>query len=468
MSYDLIVIGSGPGGYAAAIRASQLGLKCAVVERAELGGTCLNWGCIPTKALLKSAEVYRYAAHAGDYGVRVDGAAPDLPRMVARSREVAAQMSKGVEFLLNKNNVEVLTGTGSLTGNKGEVEVYHEGSSTIYQAGHIILATGAAPRQFPAIPVDGEYVITSRQALTLDRLPGSMVVVGSGAIGAEFATFYATLGVKVTIVEYAPVLAPLEDEEISKLLERSFRKAKITVLTGTEVKKVDITAGPDGKKKCVVSVENVKKGTYEIEADLVLSAAGVTSNLENLGLEKAGVATERGKVTVDENYRTSVEGVYAIGDIIPTPALAHVATAEAIHCAEFIAGKNPPPINYEIIPSCVYTTPEISSVGLTEKQAVDSGYEVRIGRFPYTASGKATAAGNRDGMVKLVFDTRTDKLLGAHLFGLNVTEMIAEPSVLMHLGGTAQDLIHTIHSHPTMSEAVMEAAAASENEAIHL
>lgn len=469
MNYDLIVIGSGPGGYAAAIRASQLGLQCAIVERAELGGTCLNWGCIPTKALLKSAEVYRMASHAADYGIEIEQVKPNIDQIVERSRTVASQMSRGVEFLLKKNNVEVIVGNGSLTATTGEVAVTTlEGEVKILNAKNIILATGARARTMPSIPIDGKHVITSREALTLKDIPRSMIVVGSGAIGAEFASFFATLGSSVTIVEYAPNMAPLEDVEISKLLERSMRKAKISTLLGTEVKGVEVV-----DNLCIVTIEN-KKGVSTIEADTVLSAVGITPNIENLGLEQAGVTTDRGRVTVDSHYRTSASGVYAIGDLIPTPALAHVATAEAVHCAEFIASQmghkqeEPHAVNYDVIPSCVYTTPEISSVGLTEQQALDRGYELRIGRFPFTASGKATAAGNRDGMVKLIFDASTDRLLGAHLFGLNVTEMIAEPSLAMTLGATAVDLIRTIHSHPTMSEAVMEAAAAAHNEAIHL
>lgn len=467
MLYDVIVIGSGPGGYAAAIRCAQLGLHTAVVERAELGGTCLNWGCIPTKALLKSAEVFRYASHAADYGVDIaEGALrPDLPAMVSRSRVVADQMSKGIDFLLKKNKVDVIVGTGALTDAPHTVDVTAaDGTVTRYEAKHIILATGARPREFSFIPVDGRRVITSRHALTLTELPQSMIVIGSGAIGAEFATFFSTLGTKVTIVEYAPNIAPLEDEEISKLLERSFRKAKVTVMTGTEVKKVSVD---QDKGVCCVDVVG-KKGEQVLEADVVLSAVGIAANIEGIGLDAAGVAVERGKVVVDDHYRTSAEGVHAIGDLIPTAALAHVATAEAIHCAEFIAGLDPHPVDYAIVPSCIYTTPEVSSVGMTEAQALEKGYTLRIGKFPYTASGKATAAGNRDGMVKLIFDADTDKLLGAHLFGLNVTEMIAEPSLGMTLGTTAKDIIRTIHPHPTMSEGIMEAAAAAHDEAIHL
>ncbi len=467
MSYDVMVIGSGPGGYAAAIRCAQLGLRTAVVERAELGGTCLNWGCIPTKALLKSAEVFRYASHAAEYGVDIAAGAmkADLPEMVARSRGVAEQMSKGIDFLLRKNKVEVIVGAGSLTDVPHTVAVTAgDGTTAIYEARHIILATGARPREFPSIPVDGRRVITSRHALTLTELPESMVVIGSGAIGAEFATFFGTLGTKVTIVEYAPNLAPLEDEEISKLLERAFRKAKIAVMTATEVKQVAVD---EAAGLCRVSVAG-KKGEQVLETEVVLSAVGIAANTEGIGLEAAGVRIERGKVIVDEHYRTSVEGVYAIGDLIPTPALAHVATAEAIHCAEFIAGLAPEAVDYAVVPSCIYTTPEVASVGLTEAQATERGYTVRVGRFPYTASGKATAAGNRDGMVKLIFDAETDRLLGAHLFGLNVTEMVVEPALGLTLGAKAEDVIRTIHAHPTMSEGVMEAAAAAYDEAIHL
>lgn len=468
MAYDVIVIGSGPGGYAAAIRTAQLGLKTAIIERAELGGTCLNWGCIPTKALLKSAEVYRYAKHSADYGVSIAEGAfqADLSKMVDRSRAVADQMSKGVDFLMKKNQIEVIPGTGSLTGQRGEVQVIVEddGAVETLHAKHIILATGARAKELPAIPVDGARVITSKQALVLKEIPETMVVIGSGAIGAEFATFYSTLGVKVTVVEYAANLAPLEDEEISKLLDRSFRKAKISTMLSTEVKAVTVV-----DSKCQVQVYDHKKAKEStLEVDIVLSAVGISANIEGIGLEEAGVKTERGKVVADEHYRTNVEGVYAIGDIIPTPALAHVATAEAIHCAEFIAGLNPAPVDYSVVPSCIYTTPEVASVGLTEVQATEKGYELKIGRFPYTASGKATAAGNRDGMVKLIFDAKTDQLLGAHLFGLSVTEMLAEPSLAMHMGATANDLIHTIHAHPTMSEAVMEASEQAHGAAIHL
>lgn len=455
--FDLIIIGSGPGGYAGAIRASQLGLKTAIVERAELGGVCLNWGCIPTKALLKSASVYHYARHAAEYGVEIDKAEANLEKMVERSRAVASQMSKGIEFLMKKNTIEVIAGQGKIVApHKVEVE------GTIYEAKSIIIATGARPREFASIPVDGVRVINSRHALTLSTKPETMVVVGSGAIGLEFASFFNTIGVKVTVIEYIDRIAPLEDAEISSTLERALRKAKITIMTSTSVEKVEV----DGAK-CMVQITN-KKGVQTIETDIVLSAVGVSANIENIGLEELGLVVERGKIVVDSNYKSSVDGIFAIGDVIATPALAHVATAEAIKCVEYIAGKNPDPIDYSIIPSCVYTTPEVSSVGLTEAQAVEAGHEVRIGKFPFTASGKATATGARDGMVKLVFDKSTDKLLGAHFVGVNVTEMVAEPTLALKLGATAMQIINTIHPHPTISEGVMEAAAAAHGEAIHV
>lgn len=457
--YDLIIIGSGPGGYAGAIRAKQLGLlRVAIVERAELGGVCLNWGCIPTKALLKSASVFEYATHAADYGVELaEKPTADLAKMVERSRAVASQMSKGVEFLMKKNEIEVIVGQGRIAG-AGKVEV----SGTIYEARNIIIATGARPRDFAAIPVDGVRVINSRQALTLSVLPATMVVVGSGAIGLEFASFFNTLGSKVTVVEYVDRVAPLEDAEISATLERALRKAKITIMTSTSVEKVSVEGD-----KCKVEVTG-KKGAQTIEADVVLSAVGVTANIENIGLEEVGVKIERGKIVVGASYETSVSGIFAIGDVIATPALAHVATAEAIKCVEHIAGKIPEPIDYNAIPSCVYTTPEVSSVGMTEAEAVERGHDVRVGKFPFTASGKATAAGARDGLVKLVFDRASDKLLGAHFVGMNVTEMVAEPTLALKLGASAMQIINTIHPHPTMSEAVMEAAAAAHGEAIHV
>lgn len=458
MKYDIIVVGSGPGGYVAAIRASQLGLKAAIVERAETGGVCLNWGCIPTKALLKSAQVYACCKAAASYGIEITGEVrPDLEKIVARSRNVAETMSKGIAFLLKKNNIDLIPGFGRLTA-PGRLDV----DGTVYEADHIILATGARPREMPFIPVDGERVITSKQALTPGKLPESMIVVGSGAIGSEFACLYATLGTKVTIVEYLPQLMPLEDEEVSKYMERSFRKLRATVLTSTTVKSVAVNAGG----KCEVAIEG-KKGSETLTADVVLSAVGIQSNLEHIGIEELGIAVERGKVIVDANYRTNVRGVYAIGDIVPGPALAHAASAEAICCVEAICGLNPAPVDYTNIPSCVFTTPEVASVGMTEQQAREQGLEYKVGRYPFTASGKATAAGDRDGFVKLIFGA-DDKLLGAHLVGANVTEMIAEPTLAKALGATAHQLARTIHAHPTMNEGMMEAAEAALGVAIHL
>lgn len=461
--YDIIVIGSGPGGYVAAIRAAQLGKKTAVVERAELGGTCLNWGCIPTKALLKSAQVLHYAREAAAFGIDITGEIkPDMGKIVDRSRTVADTMNKGVTFLLGKNKVDVLQGTGSLAG-AGKVKVKAaDGTEQIVEAEHIILATGARPREMPFMPIDGKYVISSREALTLKELPETMIVCGSGAIGSEFAYLYASMGVKVTVVEYAPNMMPLEDEDVCRAMERAFRKARIGVMTSTAVKKVTVTDG-----KCSVEVEG-KKGLETLTADVVLSAVGIKSNIEGLGLEEVGVTVERDKIKVDKYFQTSVKGIYAIGDLVPSPALAHVASAEAICCVEAICGLSPRAVDYDTVPSCVYTIPEVASVGLTEKQATDRGYTLKIGKFPYTASGKATAAGDRDGFVKLIFDAATDKLLGAHFVGGNVTEMIAEPTIAKALGATAEQLARTIHSHPTMNEAVMEAAEAALGEAIHI
>lgn len=458
MKYDIIVIGSGPGGYVAAIRASQLGKKTAIIERAEAGGVCLNWGCIPTKALLKSAQVYAYCKNAAHYGLSLDGdIQPDLEKIVERSRGVAETMSKGVAFLLKKNNIDLIQGFGRLQG-EGRVEV----DGTIYEADHIILATGARPREMPFMPIDGEHVISSREALTLRKLPETMIVVGSGAIGSEFACLYATLGVKVTIVEYLPQLMPLEDEEVSKTAERAFRKLRATVLTSTTVKAVRVNdAG-----RCEVDIEG-KKGAETLTADIVLSAVGIKSNIENIGLEELGIRTERDKVVVDKYYRTDSKGVYAIGDIVGGPALAHVASAEAICCVEAICGLNPAPVDYATIPSCVFTTPEVASVGMTEQEARKQGLNYKVGRFPFTASGKATAAGDRDGFVKLIFG-EDDRLLGAHLIGANVTEMIAEPTLAKALGATAHQIARTIHAHPTMNEGMMEAAEAAMGAAIHL
>lgn len=463
MDYDVLVIGSGPGGYVAAIRASQLGMKAAVIEKENVGGICLNWGCIPTKSLLKSAQAYEYAVHAADYGVAIDGEVKaDFSAMVKRSRGVADNMSKGVQFLFKKNKIETISGFGKLTG-KNTVEVTDDsGKKKTYKAKHIIVATGARSRELPNLKIDGEKIIGYRKAMTLEKQPKSMVVVGSGAIGSEFAYFYQSIGTDVTLVEFMPTLVPNEDEEVAKQLERSFKKMKMKVMTGSTVEKVD-TSG----KKCKVTIKT-KKGEETVEADIVLSAVGITPNTENIGLEEMGVKTEKGRVKVDEFYRTNVEGVYAIGDILEGPALAHVASAEGIVCVEKIAGKNPDPIDYNNIPGCTYTNPEVSSVGLTEAKAKEAGYEIKVGKFPYSAGGKASAAGQKEGFVKLIFDARYGELLGAHMIGGNVTEMIAEMVVAKKLEITGHELIKAIHPHPTMSEAVMEAAAAAYDEVIHI
>ena len=447
MKYDLIVIGSGPGGYVAAVRAAELGKKVAVVERAEAGGVCLNWGCIPTKALIKSAQVYHYCHSAATYGVDIEGEVkPNIEKIVARSRGVSDLMQKGVLFLLKKHNIDLLQGFGSLKG-AGRVDV----DGVEYEADHIILATGARPREMAFMPIDGKHVISSREALVLDHLPEDMIIVGSGAIGSEFAWLYSTLGVKVTVVEYMPQLMPLEDEEVARAMERAFRKQRIGVLTSTTVKQVSVEDG-----RCKVEIEG-KKGAETLTAEVVLSAVGVKSNIEGLGLEELGVVVERDKVKVDEHYRTSVEGIYAIGDIIATPALAHVASAEAVCCVEAIFGLEPQAIDYSTIPSCVYTVPEVASVGVTEKQAAEQFEGYKVGKYQFTASGKAAAAGDREGFVKLIFDA-DERLIGAHLVGANVTEMLGEPTVAKALGATAKQIARTIHSHPTLHEGVMEAA----------
>jgi dihydrolipoamide dehydrogenase len=463
MDYDIIIIGSGPGGYVAAIRASQLKMKVAVVEKSEIGGICLNWGCIPTKSLLKSSQVLDYIKHASDYGIRIEGEVkPDFNAIIARSRSVAEGMSKGVQFLFRKNNVSLISGTGSLASNNSVEVVDGSGEKKSYSAKHIVLATGARSKELPGLRQDGKKIIGYREAMNLEKQPESMVVVGSGAIGSEFASFYQSLGTNVTLVEFLPRIVPNEDEEVSKQLERSFKKMKMRVLTDSSVESAD-TSG----EKCRVKIKT-PKGFEEVEADIVFSAVGVTTNLEGIGLEKAGVNVEKGKVVVDEFYRTNVEGIYAIGDIVHGPALAHVASAEGITCIEKIAGLDPEPVNYGNIPACTYTNPEIASCGLTESAAREAGYDVKVGKFPFTASGKASASGARDGFVKLIFDSAYGELLGAHMIGANVTEMISEIVVARKLETTAHEIIKAIHPHPTMSEAVMEAAAAAYGEVIHL
>ncbi len=461
MNYDLIVIGSGPGGYVAAIRAAQLGLKTAIVERENLGGICLNWGCIPTKALLKSAQVFEYLNHAADYGIKVNGGEADFGAVVKRSRDVADGMSKGISFLMKKNKIDVITGTGKIKAGK-KVEVTADGKATIYEAKHIILAVGARSRALPNLQQDGKKIIGYREAMTLPKMPKSMVVVGSGAIGSEFAYFYATMGTKVTLVEFLPSVVPVEDAEVSKQLERSFKKAGINVMTEASVESVD-TKG----ENCKVKIKT-KKGEEIIECDIVLSAVGIQANLENLGLEDVGIATDKGKILTNPFYQTNMPGYYAIGDCVGGQALAHVASAEGIICVEKIAGHSPEALDYNNIPGCTYCQPEIASVGYTEAKAKEAGYEIKVGKFPFSASGKASAAGAKDGFVKLIFDAKYGELLGAHMIGANVTEMIAEIVVARKLEITGHELIKTVHPHPTMSEAIMEAAAAAYGEVIHM
>ena len=462
MSYDVIVVGSGPGGYVTAIRASQLGLKTAVVEKESLGGICLNWGCIPTKALLKSAQVFEYINHAEDYGIKVKGADADFTGMVKRSRDVASGMSNGIQFLMKKNKIDVIMGTGRVKAGK-KVDVTDEkGKTTEYSANNIIIATGARSRQLPNLQQDGKKVIGYREAMTLPKMPKSMVVVGSGAIGVEFAYFYNALGCDVTIVEYMPNIVPIEDADVSKQLERNFKKSGIKIMTNASVEAVD-TKGSG----CKVTVKT-KKGEETLNADIVLSAVGIEANIEGIGLEDVGIVTDRGRILVDDFYQTNIPGYYSIGDCIPTAALAHVASAEGIICVEKIAGHHPEPLDYGNIPGCTYCSPEVASVGMTEKAAKEAGHELKVGKFPFSASGKASAAGAKDGFIKLIFDAKYGELLGAHMIGANVTEMIAEIVAIRKLETTGEELIKTVHPHPTMSEAVMEAAAAAYGEVIHM
>jgi dihydrolipoamide dehydrogenase len=460
--YDLIVIGSGPGGYVAAIRASQLGMKTAVIEREALGGICLNWGCIPTKALLKSAEVMDKIAHAKDYGIEVKDYSHDFSAVVQRSRNVANGMSNGIKFLFKKNKVDAIMGTAKLLPGKSIEVTDADGKRDIYTAKNIILATGARSRALPSMPIDGKKIIGYREAMTLPEQPKSMIIVGSGAIGMEFAYFYQSMGTEVTVVEFMPNILPREDEDVSKAMARSFKKRKVKIMTNSEVTAVD-TSG-----KGVVATVKTKKGEEKLEADILLSAVGIVANTNNLGLEGLGIKMDRGLVLVDDYYQTNVEGIYAIGDMVPGPALAHVASHEGIICVEKISGMDVEPLDYENIPSCTYTVPEVASVGMTEAQAKEAGHEIKVGKFPFSASGKASAGGNKEGFVKVIFDAKYGEFLGAHMMGVGVTEMIAEVVVARKLETTGHEIIKAVHPHPTMSEAVMEAAAAAYDEVIHI
>ena len=462
MKYDIIIVGSGPGGYVTAIRASQLGFKTAIVEKESLGGVCLNWGCIPTKALLKSAQVYDYLKHVDQYGLKAESIDKDFTAVVTRSRNIANGMSKGVQFLMKKNKIDIIDGFGKVNTGKKVAVTSNDGTITDYSADHIIIATGARSRELPNLPQDGEKVIGYRKAMTLASQPSSMIVVGSGAIGVEFAHFYNAMGTKVTIVEYLPNLVPLEDKDVSKQFERSFKKSGIKVMTNASVESVD-TSG-----KGVKATVKTKKGEEILEADIVLSAVGIKTNIENIGLEDVGIITDRDKILVNDWYQTNIPGYYAIGDVVPGPALAHVASAEGITCVEKIAGLHSEAIDYGNIPGCTYASPEIASVGLTEDQAKEKGYELKVGKFPFSASGKATAAGTPDGFVKVIFDAKYGEWLGCHMIGAGVTDMIAEAVLGRKLETTGHEVLKTIHPHPTMSEAVMEAVADAYDEVIHL
>ena len=462
MNFDVIVIGSGPGGYVTAIRASQLGLKTAIIEKESLGGVCLNWGCIPTKALLKSAQVFEYINHAEDFGINVKEADADFNAVVKRSRGVADGMSKGIDFLMKKNKIEVIMGTAKVKAGKKVDVVDSDGKTTEYSSNSIIIATGARSRELPNLPQDGEKIIGYRKAMTLPTKPKKMVVVGSGAIGVEFAYFYNAMGVDVTVVEYQANIVPVEDEDISKQLARTFKKSGIKVMTNSSVDSVD-TSG----KGCFVNI-STKKGKETIECDVVLSAVGITANIENIGLEDVGIVTDKGKILVNDFYQTNIPGYFAIGDVLPTQALAHVASAEGIICVEKIAGHKPEPLDYNNIPGCTYCSPEISSVGFTEKAAKEAGYDIKVGKFPFSASGKASASGHKDGFVKVIFDAKYGEWLGCHMIGYNVTEMIAEAVVARKLETTGHEILKAVHPHPTMSEAVMEAVAAAYDEVIHM
>ena len=459
--YDIIVLGSGPGGYVTAIRASQLGLKTAIVEKESLGGVCLNWGCIPTKALLKSAQVFNYLKHAEDYGLKAASVDKDFDAVVKRSRGVAEGMSKGVQFLMKKNKIDVIEGFGKIVPGK-KVTVTSGDKSSTYQAKHIIIATGARSRELPSLPQDGKKIIGYRDAMTLKKQPKKLIVVGSGAIGIEFAHFYNAMGTEVTIVEYMDRIVPVEDAEVSKQLERSFKKSGITIMTNAEVTTVDT------KGKGVVATVKTKKGEEQLQGDIVLSAVGIKTNIENIGLEDVGIAVDRDKILVDDFYQTNMPGYYAIGDVTKGPALAHVASAEGILCVEKIAGQQVTPLDYGNIPGCTYCQPEVASVGLTEAQALEQGYDIKVGKFPFSASGKAQAGGHADGFVKVIFDAKYGEWLGCHMIGAGVTDMIAEAVLGRKLETTGHEVLKAVHPHPTMSEAVMEAVADAYDEVIHL
>lgn len=462
MDFDVVVLGSGPGGYVTAIRAAQLGFKTAIIEKESLGGVCLNWGCIPTKALLKSANVFEYIQHAEDYGIEVKDSKANFTDVIKRSRNVADGMSKGVQFLMKKNKIEVIMGTGTLKpGKKIEVKA-EDGSTKTVNGKHIIIATGGRSRVLPNLPQDGKKIIGYREAMTLEKMPKKMVVVGSGAIGVEFAYFYNAMGVDVTIVEFADNVVPVEDEDVSKQLARTFKKNGIKIMLSSEVTNVD-TKGTG----CKVTVKT-QKGEESLDCDVVLSAVGVVANIENIGLEEVGIATDKGKIMVNDYYKTNIDGYYAIGDCVPGQALAHVASAEGIICVEKIKGEHVQPLDYGNIPGCTYCSPEIASVGMTEKAAKEAGYELKVGKFPFSASGKASAAGHKDGFVKVIYDAKYGELLGAHMIGANVTEMIAEIVVARKLETTGHEMLKAVHPHPTMSEAVMEATAEAYGEVIHL
>jgi dihydrolipoamide dehydrogenase len=461
--YDLIIIGSGPGGYVAAIRASQLGMRVAVVEKESLGGVCLNWGCIPTKALLKSAQVFEYIQNAGAYGIQVQEAKPNFKAMIERSRGAAGSMSKGVRFLLKKNQIDTIEGTGKLSKNRTVIVEDAQGATTTYQANHVIVATGGRSRTLPQLPIDHKKVIGYREAMVLKKQPQSMVVVGAGAIGVEFAYFYNAIGTAVTLVEYMPHLLPLEDEDISKEVAKSFTKAGIRVYTNTEVTRVN-----NQGEQCQVQLKTKEGEVQNLACEMVLSAVGIVANIEHIGLEEVGVATDQGKVMVDDFYCTNVPGIYAIGDVVKGPALAHVASAEGIVCVEKIAGLHPEPLNYNNLPACTYCQPETASVGYTEQAAQAAGYKIKVGKFPFSASGKANAAGVKEGFVKVIFDAQYGEWLGAHMVGANVTEMVAEVVTARKLETTAHEIIKSVHPHPTMSEAIMEAVASAYGEGIHL